>query len=428
MNKLKQLTEKHAELFAQAEKLDTTKPEERAKATELLAQVKEIDAAIKTEVEVQNIKSRAAPDLSKQERRDIEGFHFGRLLRHLHSTLLGRPSHLDGVEAEILSQGDTEAREAGISPHGVMLPSFIVRKRAIEARALSSTGPGSEGGLTIATEKRGLLDDFFASSAIVQAGATVLTGLVGNVDLPRIHASTAKPTGKKEFEDSNAITPTFAQLKMAPKRLPAHIPNISESLFMQSSEAIEAVLRGHVTNELGVVQEAAFFHGTGVDEAEGVLATAGIGSVSGGDNGAEPTWDRIVDLEDAIDTQNALLGSLHYITNGRVRSKLKKSKYVDNFPRFLLDPGTSELNGYTTLFTNAIRKDLKKGTATNCSALFFGNWADYAIGLWSGVALELLRGPAEAIKGTYTLVGSTYYDGGVMRPKSFAAMADILTA
>jgi len=429
MNKLKQLTEKHAELLAQTEKLDATKAEERAKLDGLIAEIKETDAAIKTEVEIQNLRSRAAPDLSKQEKRDLDRFEFGVALRHLKNTLLGRPSTLDGIEAEMVKQGEQEARAAGIDPHGLMLPSIIVRKLPIEHRALSSTGPVTEGGLTIATEKRGLLDDYFASSVMVHAGATVLTGLTGNVDLPRILDDPSdKPKGKKEFENADEITPTFAQLKLSPKRLPVYIDNISESLLMQSTAAIEAVLRGHVTQKLGVRQETAFFHGTGVDEATGVLNTTGIASVAGGPNGAAPTWDSLVDLEDAVDVQNALLGSLHYITNGRVRSKLKKTKHVDQYPLYLLAPGSNELNGYSTFFTNAIRRDLTKGSATNCSPVFFGNWADYVCGLWAGVALEMIRGRENAIKGAFTLVASTYYDGGVMRPKSFAAMADVLTA
>jgi len=423
MNKLKQLTEKHAELLAQTEKLDASKPEERAKLDGLIAEIKETNSAIKTEVEIQNIRSRAAPDLSKQERRDIEGLDYGIILRHLHNTAQGRRSILDGVEAELLEQGAKEARAAGIEPHGVMLPRAVVQKRALVA-----TGQPEEGALTIQTDKRGLLDDFFANSVMVQAGATVLSGLVGNIDLPRVHASTAKPKGKAENAPAEQIEPSFSMLSLSPKRLPAFI-RVSEQLLMQNSSAIEAVLRNHLNTELGVVQEAAFYHGTGDKEATGILQTAGIASVSGGDNGAAPSWGKLVELETAIDTRNALLGRLHYITNSAVRGKLKTTPVLGNqMPVFLLDANNSTLNGYAPLFTNCLRNDLAKGNATNCSPILFGNFADYAIGNWAGVALEMIRGEDNALHGRYTIVASTYYDGGVMRPKSFAAMTDVLTA
>jgi len=424
MNKLKQLTEKHAELLAQTETLDTTKPEERAKLDGLIAEIKETDAAIKTEVEIQNIRSRAAPDLSKQDKRDIEGFDFAVILRHLNNVAQGRRSNIDGLEAEILEQGAKEARAAGIEPHGVMLPRAIVQKRALVA-----TGQPQEGGLTIATEKRGLLDDFFASSVMVQAGATVLSGLVGNVDLPRVHASTAKPKGKAENEKAEQIEPSFAMLSLTPKRLPAFI-RVSEQLLMQSSSAIEAVLRNHLSTELGVLQETAFYHGTGDKEATGILATTGIASVAGGQHGAKPSWGKLVELETAIDTKNALLGRLHYITNSAVRGTLKTTPVIgDTMPVFLLDANNSSLNGYSPLFTNCLKSDLVKGNSgPKCSPILFGNFADYAIGYWGGVALEMIRGEDNALHGRYTLVASTYYDGGVLRPKSFAAMTDVLTA
>ena len=49
-------------------------------------------------------------------------------------------------------------------------------------------------------------------------------------------------------------------------------------------------------------------------------------------------------------------------------------------------------------------------------------------GLGVGVSLEMIRDKTNAISGLYTLVASTYYDGGVVRPKSFAAMLDALGA
>jgi HK97 family phage major capsid protein len=63
-----------------------------------------------------------------------------------------------------------------------------------------------------------------------------------------------------------------------------------------------------------------------------------------------------------------------------------------------------------------------------CSAIFFGNFSDYYVGYWSGISLEMIRDKANAIAGLYTLVASAYYDGGVVRPKSFAAMLDALGA
>jgi len=419
MNKLKQLTEANAALQAEAAKLDSSKAEDRARLDALVAEIADNDAAIAAEVQLQNIRSRAAPELSKQEQRDVGKFDLGAVLRGLRGGL----NRLDGVERELVAEGEKEVRASNLNiGDGVMLPSFLVR-------ALNATGAATEGGLTIATEKRGLLDDFFAASAMHQAGATVITGLSGNIDLPRIHADPVDPQGKAELADADAQSPSFAMLELRPKRLPAYI-DVSDQLLFQSSPALEAVLRGQLTSKLGVVQERAFWHGTGTLEATGIAATTGIGSVAGGTDGAKPALQQLVELETAVDTQNALQGTLHYVTNGAVRGALKTTPVVASTDsRRLLESNTGDLNGYTPLFTNAISRTLSKGKAANkCSAIFFGNFADYVCAYWGGLALELVRDRKNAISGQQTIVASVYYDGGVVRPKSFAAQLDVLTS
>lgn len=138
----------------------------------------------------------------------------------------------------------------------------------------------------------------------------------------------------------------------------------------------------------------------------------------------------MVSLEEQVDAQNALLGKLRYFSNGQIRKKLKLT---------LENPAATDngwilgkdgmVNGYSADFTNAISRTLTKGASgAVCSAIFFGNAEDYVIGYWGGVSMEMIRDKSNAIAGLYTLVTSTYYDGGVLRPKSFAAMLDALGA
>ena len=367
---------------------------------------------------------RPAADLSKSDRRDLEKFDLARALRN---QLEGRA--LDGIEREMDEEGRKEAREAGIgASRGIMLPGFYVKR---DMTATGGTG-GDQGGMTIPTNKAGLLDDFFNASIMRELGATVLTGLSGNFDVPRLAQDTA-PAGKAENGAADEVSPTTADLNMTPNRLPAFI-DLSDQLLLQSNSAIEAMIRAHLTSQLNAVQEAAFFHGTGTNEAEGIAATSGIGSVVGGTNGAAPDWSDIIDLEEKVDAQNALMDRLAYASNGQIKRKLKATPLQTSGVEgsFIIPPnqgGPIELNGYRALFTNAISRTLDKGTSTGvCSAIFFGNFADYVIGYWGGLNLELLRDSTNAKSGLHTLVANTYYDGGVRRPKSFAAMLDALGA
>jgi len=371
--------------------------------------------------------ARSTPVLNAGEQRDVNTFDFNKVLNHLYRSAKGGATVIDGIEAEMISEGETEARSAGISAGGILLPRLLVRRENRDMTASgTTTTTGDQGGMTVQVEKRGLLDDFFNASVMRLAGATVLEGLTGNLDLPRIVAGTAA-AGKAENGTADEVSPTTAMLQLTPKRLPAYI-DISERLLLQSSVAIETILRGHLATQMGATQEAAFFHGGGTNEANGIAGTSGIGSVAGGTNGLAPSLANLIALETAVDTSNALLGNLSYVSNGQIRGKLKGTPKVSSTDSRMLLDSDGLVNGYTPYFTNAVSRTLTKGTSSVASAIFFGNFADYVIGYWGGVSLEMVRDKTNAITGIYSLVASTYYDGGVVRPKSFAAQLDALGA
>lgn len=404
--------------------------EERNSIKGINDEVEKIHGDIEQEVRSISLLSKNVQKLSKQEERDVQRFDYNRLLNHLHRSFNGSGGGpLDGIEAELVQAGEAERRAAGVQGSGIFLPEFFVRR---ENRDMTATGTTAvtldQGGMTIATEKRGLLDDFYNNSVLAQAGALVLNGLVGNLDLPRFVAGTPA-AGKAENANADEVSPTTAMLQLSPNRLPAYT-DISERLLMQSSAAIQAIIGASLRSQAGATQEAAFFHGSGTNEANGIAGTSGIGSVAGGAAGAAPTYVHMVSLEEQVDAQNALLGKLRYFSNGQIRKKLKLT---------LENPAATDngwilgkdgmVNGYSADFTNAISRTLTKGASgAVCSAIFFGNAEDYVIGYWGGVSMEMIRDKSNAIAGLYTLVTSTYYDGGVLRPKSFAAMLDALGA
>jgi HK97 family phage major capsid protein len=330
MNRIKQLNEQRGAKLKEAAALSTDKTEDRAKIATLHTEIEGIDQAIILEARQLELLGQKPIVHSEGEKRDLARFDYNKVLNHLVRTCKGQPSKIEGIEAEMAQEGETEARSAGIEIGGLMLPRRLVRAN-IERRDVSATGTtsvtGDQGGMTIATGKAGLLDDFYNASVLRAAGATVLEGLVGNLDIPRLVADTTKPLKKTENESAAEYTPTTAMLSLNPNRLPAFI-DIGEQLLKQSSSAIEAILRSCLTNEMTAVQEAAFFHGGGTSEANGVIGTTGIGDVAGGTDGAAPTLAHLVELETDVDTVNALLGNLRYISNGQVRGKLKQTPVV----------------------------------------------------------------------------------------------------
>lgn len=439
--RLKELNEKRGAKLKEASALIAKATEEKRELTsaeqETIAKIhtdaEAINSTIMAEARQLALESQKAPKLSVREERDINSFDLGKVLRRMRDALDGTQGDaLDGIEGELVAEGKREAQASGILCRGVMLPRVLVRRKNYEARDMTATGTtavaGDQGGMTIATEKRGLLDDFYNALVIRAAGALVMEGLQGNVDMPR-YVKAANPAGKAENASADELSPTTAMLSLQPKRLPAFV-DLSDRLLIQSSAAIEAVVRKNLTQQMGDVMEIAFINGaqSSATEAAGILTTSGIGAVAGGANGAAPTWGNIVDLESAVANANAGIGSLHYLTNTKVRGKLKQTvRVASTDSRFIWDG--ADLNGYAPLVSNAVPSNLVKGgSGAVCSAIIFGNFNDYAIGFWSGVSLELIRDTANAKVGMHTLVANSYYDGGVLRPASFAAMKDALTS
>lgn len=303
-------------------------------------------------------------------------------------------------------------------------------------RDLSTTTIGA-GGAMVATDL--LAADFITllrnASLVRRMGARLLSGLVGNVAIPR-------QTGNVTigwFAQAGAASEsdgTFAQVTLSQKT--AHgIQDVTRDLLLQGTPAVEGLVRADLIESMATQIDLIALHGTGAsNQPTGLAATAGIGSVAGGVNGLAPTWDNIVDLESAVANNNGAQGTVGYLTNTRVRGKLKRTQKFSGTngqeiwggPYAGDDPALfGQLNGYRAGVSNNVSNTLTKGTSTSvCSAIFFGNWGDLLIGEW---------GTAEILPDPYTqaanrIVRMHVYqsiDIAVRRAQSFAAMLDALT-
>lgn len=409
---------------AEAEKRGFT-DDERNQLRGINDEVEKLNGDLTEEVRSIGAMAHQPPTLSKQEDKDVRRFDIGKLLRHMDRG--GQGGTLDGIEAEMIQEGEREARQAGVTIRGIALPEIVTVRQGAEQRDMTvSSDSGTKGGELVATAKQGLAGDFYNATVLAQNGALVLTGLQGNVDLPRFSAGT-DPAAKTENAAADETDGTIASLSLSPKRLPAFI-DLSDQLLAQNSTMLEPFIRRELQSQMRAIQERAFYHGGGTNEPTGIANTSGIGSVAGGTNGAAPTWDDIVELEADIETLNAAMGTLHYITNSKVKKKLRTTTKVSSTDSKMIWEQMA-LEGTTPLVTNAVRSDLDKGNSTGvCSAIFYGNTQDFVIAYWGGLMLEMVRDTTGAKAGLRTLVANTYYDAGVLRPKSFTAMLDALTA
>jgi HK97 family phage major capsid protein/HK97 family phage prohead protease len=336
-----------------------------------------------------------------------------------------------GLEREISSE---LARQSGKETNGFFMP--------LNLRAPYAVGAAGTGGNLVATNllAGSFIDVLRNNALIMQMGPTLLTGLVGNVAIPR----QASATTTYWVNEASAITEaeaTFDQVTLSPHQVGAR-SQYSRLALQQTTPDIEAVVRNDLARQLALAIDLAAINGSGSSgQPQGILNTSGIGSYAMGTNGAAlidsvsgstSGLDPLIRLEKAVDTANALNGTLAYLTNSKVVAALKQLKTA--YGEYLWTAADGQtvagtpgaINGYNVMRSNQVPSNLTKGSGSNLSALLFGNFNDLIIGMWG--ALEILPNPYGSgyTAGSVDIRAMQTVDVAVRHAASFAAITDII--
>ncbi|MCG8694919.1 MAG: phage major capsid protein, partial [Minwuiales bacterium] len=295
-----------------------------------------------------------------------------------------------------------------------------------------SVGTPTAGGHLVGTDHMASsFIDLLRNAMMVRAmGATVMTGLVGNVSIPK-QTGGATAVWVAEAGNQAEQDQTFGQVTMSPKAIAAYT-ELSKTLLRQSSPDAELIVRTDLAIAAALAIDLAAINGTGVDPIpEGILNTAGIGDVPLGVNGDQPTWGSVINLWTEVAIDNAAFGSTGYLTNAAVIGKLAQTEKAAGTAQFIgMLPGAdgmSSVAGQRAGVSNQVPSDLTKGTSVGVlSAMIYGNWRDLMIGEWG--SLEIQVNPYS--KDTQGQVRITVYhevDVAVRRAESFAAIQDMVT-
>jgi HK97 family phage major capsid protein len=386
--------------------------------------------ARQTELEVHANSSsqpRIVPDVnngpSDGDRRDIANFSFIKAFRE---QLNG---NLSGFELEMHQEAEKDARSSGQALDGLGIPQMILANSRGNDRFRNdlTAGTPTEGGNTIPTELRSVIDILREKLMVRAMGATVLTDLVGNIDFPKA-ITDSDPTEKGENAEADENSPTFGKISLTPHRLPV-VAEVSKQLLIQTSVSIEAWLRNYLAFRIASRMDKMSIYGSGSgDQPEGILNMTGIGSVSLGANGAAPTRASLINLMGEVAQDNADVGRLGFLTNTKVRSTLMNTLVDAGSGKFVWNENTpNSLLGYNAGVSTNVPSNLTKGSGTNLSAIIYGNWESLMIGQWGG--LDVLLNPySKDSQGLIRINMATFYDVAAQHEESFAAIVDAVTS
>jgi HK97 family phage major capsid protein len=409
MKKSDELKQQRDALEAEIEKI-VSKAERSADDNsafdKLKQQLDELNSQIKRELEVEKFLTERAASAATVigVKKDLNSYSFRKAIFEV-----AYRGGLTGLEKEM----HEEALRADPGIQGIGVPEFIINSRTALAAASSAI---------VATETRDFIDALRAKLVVVQAGARLLTGLKGNLSIP--YKSTAGSAAwETETSAADDAGMALSNHTMSPKRCSAY-QTLSKQLLIQSSYDVEMMLRDDLIQAVAIAVDDAAIEGGAANTPTGILSTSGIGSVAGGTSGLAPSYAHIVQLEREVAVDNADTGALAFLTNPKVRAKLK-TVAVGTDQRMVWGESANTLLGYPAWVTTQCPSDLTKYNS-NLSAIIFGNFNDLMIGQWGG--LDIIVDPYTAASTAQVNVYiHSFWDVLCRHAQSFAAMKDAIT-
>lgn len=263
----------------------------------------------------------------------------------------------------------------GDAPNGGFYVPYEVQKRDLTA------GTGSQGGFLVATDN--LASSFVEllrnRTLVGQLGATMLSGLVGNVTIPRQTSANSATWLANEASTITETNAAFGQIAMTPKHVGAY-QEISRQLLMQSAPSVDMLVMNDLARVIAIAIDLAALEGSGASgQPTGISQTAGIGSVTG----TSLAYAGVLEFQSDVAGGNALAENCAYVTTPSVAALLAaRQRFASTdtplWEGNLLDGRMSGFRAVSTLQLTA-------------ASMIFGDFSQVIIGDWG--QLEIAMNP-----------------------------------
>lgn len=247
---------------------------------------------------------------------------------------------------------------------------------AMMKRDLVVATPGA-GGYLVGTENVGFIELLRNMSVMYAMGTTRLSGLQGNVTIPK---QSAAGTAYWLTSESNPITEsqqTFVQVAMSPKNVGGYT-EISRQLLLQSDPSAEGLVMADLAAVVSLAIDLAGLNGSGASgQPLGILGTSGIGAVTG----TSMDFADIIEFLTDVFAGNALSASSGFVTTGAVAGLLMARVKFSSTASPIWEGGLPEgrIQNHRAMASNQVP------TAT----MLFGDFAKTVIGEWGVLELEV---------------------------------------
>ncbi|MEY2654034.1 MAG: hypothetical protein RLZZ524_1062 [Pseudomonadota bacterium] len=248
----------------------------------------------------------------------------------------------------------------------------------IQQRDATVSGTGA---YLVATNNQSFIELLRNRMVAYAMGATRLSGLVGNVTIPK---QTAGATAYWLSTETTAITEgnqTFGQLALTPRTVGAYT-QISRLLQLQSSPDAEALILSDLAKQVAIAADLAVLYGTGTEQPTGITQTASIGTLT---SGTSFDYADILEFQSDVASGNALNSSFGYVTTPAIAALCMAR------PTFT--------NGVNAIWTGSMLDGMMGGfkamssNQMSSATMLAGSWDTCVVGEWG--VLELAVNPTD---------------------------------
>ena len=287
-----------------------------------------------------------------------------------------------------------------------------VQERQFQTRDMTAAGASGSNYLVSTDNLAGSFIDYLRNRSVtMQLGATRLSGLQGNLTIPR---ETATATAYWLADETTAITesqPTLGQLSLSPKNVAA-LTEFTHQLLQQSSPNVEEFLMRALAKDVAIAADVGALRGAGTSgQPTGITTTSGIGTFT------VDNTDTIGDLLNAqsdVAAANALAAGCAYVTTPGVAAILRARTEFSSTdtPLWRGNILDGQILGFRAMSSNQM----------SASTMIFGDFSQLIWAEWG--VLELTVNPFSDFTRGYQQIRAWYtMDVGVRYAGAFSYCA-----
>lgn len=268
------------------------------------------------------------------------------------------------------------------------------------------------GGYLVETSNVGFIDMLRNRSVAFRMGAVRLSGLQGNVTIPRQSAAGTPVWLANEASTATESQQTFVQVSLTPKTVSAYT-EVSRQLLLQSSPGAEGIVASDLAQVASTAADLAVLNGSGASgQPTGIINTAGIGSVTG----TSLAYAGVLEFQTDVAGSNVMPMRGGYATTPAVASlMMQRVKFSSTAsPMWEGNIWDGSMAGFPAMSSNQM-------PAAN---MLFGDWSEVVVAEWGVLEIEVnpyanFQAGIVGVRALYTM------DCGVKRPFAFSLATSI---